>query len=91
MVILNNKCITMSNMCIIFNRWKSVFPTLYFKITSLVKQVITNCNITTCIIPSIQYEYIFQSEDEALARALAESEHMTNENTTSPQPRCSVA
>ena len=35
--------------------------------------------------------YFFQSEDEALARALAESERLTNENTTNPQPRCSVA
>jgi len=35
---------------------------------------------------------LFQSEDEALARALAESERLTNENTTAnPQARCSVA
>ncbi|XP_022161534.1 AN1-type zinc finger protein 2A [Myzus persicae] len=31
------------------------------------------------------------SEDEALARALAESERLTNENTTNPQARCCVA
>lgn len=35
--------------------------------------------------------FTFQSEDEALARALAESENLTNGNINSPQQRCSVS
>lgn len=33
----------------------------------------------------------FQSEDEALARALAESENLTNGSINNPQQRCSVS
>lgn len=34
---------------------------------------------------------LLQTEDEALARALAESERLTNGNTNNPQQRCSVS